>query len=67
MCVLDWHFLFIPATANINITTQWYEFSTKWAFFFFYFLTYSVVLVRKLTIPTERPSLVGEVTANFYG
>jgi hypothetical protein len=24
-------------------------------------------VVRKRTIPTERPSLVGEVSANFYG
>jgi hypothetical protein len=27
----------------------------------------SVVVVRKQTIPTERPPLVGEVSANFYG
>jgi hypothetical protein len=27
----------------------------------------SVVLVRKRTIPTERPPLVGEVSANFSG
>jgi hypothetical protein len=26
-----------------------------------------VVLVRKWTIPTERPPLVGEVSANFSG
>jgi hypothetical protein len=26
----------------------------------------SVVLVRKKTIPTERPQPVGEVSANFY-
>jgi hypothetical protein len=30
-------------------------------------LTYSVALVRKLPIPTERPPLVGEVSANFCG
>jgi hypothetical protein len=30
-----------------------------------YLLTYSVALVRKRTIPTERPPLVGEVSANF--
>jgi hypothetical protein len=30
-------------------------------------LTYSVALVRKQTIPTERPSLVGEVSANLCG
>jgi hypothetical protein len=30
-------------------------------------LTYFVVLVRERTIPTERPPLVGEVTANFCG
>jgi hypothetical protein len=29
--------------------------------------TYSVVLVRKRTIPIERPPLVSEVSANFYG
>jgi hypothetical protein len=28
---------------------------------------YSVAPVRKRTIPTERPPLVGEVNANFYG
>jgi hypothetical protein len=27
----------------------------------------SVALVRKRTIPTERTSLVSEVSANFYG
>jgi hypothetical protein len=27
----------------------------------------SVVLVRKRTIPTERPPLVGEVSAHFCG
>jgi hypothetical protein len=27
----------------------------------------SVALVRERTIPTERPSLVGEVNANFWG
>ena len=27
----------------------------------------SVALVRKRTIPTERPPPVGEVSANFYG
>jgi hypothetical protein len=26
-----------------------------------------VALVRERTIPTERPPLVGEVSANFYG
>jgi hypothetical protein len=25
----------------------------------------SVVLVRKRTIPTERPPLIGEISANF--
>jgi hypothetical protein len=29
--------------------------------------TNSVVSVRKQTIPTERPPLVGEVSANFSG
>jgi hypothetical protein len=32
-----------------------------------YLLTYSVALVHKRTIPTERPPLVGEVSANFCG
>jgi hypothetical protein len=30
-------------------------------------LTNFVALVRERTIPTERPPLVGEVNANFYG
>jgi hypothetical protein len=30
-------------------------------------LTNSVALVREQTIPTERPPLVGEVSANFCG
>jgi hypothetical protein len=30
-------------------------------------LTYSVALVRKRTIPIERPPLVGEISANFCG
>jgi hypothetical protein len=30
-------------------------------------LTNSVALVRELTTPTERPPLVGEVSANFCG
>jgi hypothetical protein len=29
--------------------------------------TNSAVLVRKRTIPTERPPHVGEVSANFFG
>jgi hypothetical protein len=32
-----------------------------------YLLTYAMALVRKRTIPTERPPLVGEVSANFCG
>jgi hypothetical protein len=32
-----------------------------------YLLTYSMALVRKRTIPTERPPLVGELNANFCG
>jgi hypothetical protein len=28
---------------------------------------YLAFLVRGQTIPTERPSLVGEVSANFFG
>jgi hypothetical protein len=34
---------------------------------FIYLLTYPVALVRKRTIPTELPPLVGEVNANFCG
>jgi hypothetical protein len=30
-------------------------------------LTYSVAVVRKRTIPTERPPIVGEASANFCG
>jgi hypothetical protein len=30
-------------------------------------MTDSVALVREWTIPAEWPSLVGEVTANFFG
>jgi hypothetical protein len=30
-------------------------------------LTYSMALVRKRTIPTKRPPLVSEVSANFCG
>jgi hypothetical protein len=30
-------------------------------------LTYYMALVRKRTIPTEQPPLVGEVSANFCG
>jgi hypothetical protein len=30
-------------------------------------LTYTVALVIKRIIPTERPPLVGEVSANFCG
>jgi hypothetical protein len=30
-------------------------------------ITYSVVLVRRRTIPTERPPLVGIVSATFCG
>jgi hypothetical protein len=30
-------------------------------------VTYSVALVRRRTIPTERPQLVGEVSANVCG
>jgi hypothetical protein len=33
----------------------------------YYKQTNSVALVRKRTIPTERPPLVGEVSANFSG
>jgi hypothetical protein len=32
-----------------------------------YLLTYFVALVRKQTIPTERPPLAGKVSANFCG
>jgi hypothetical protein len=32
-----------------------------------YLVTHSMALVRKRTIPTDRPPLVGEVSANFCG
>jgi hypothetical protein len=34
---------------------------------FYIYLKNSVALVRKRTIPTERPPLVGGVSANFCG
>jgi hypothetical protein len=33
----------------------------------YYYYYYSVALVRKQTIPTERPLLVGKVSANLCG
>jgi hypothetical protein len=33
----------------------------------YHLLASSVALVHERTIPTERPPLVGEVSANFYG
>jgi hypothetical protein len=34
-------------------------------FFFFFFFFFSGALIRQRTIPTERPPLVGEVSANL--
>jgi hypothetical protein len=36
-------------------------------FYYFLYQTNSGALVRKRTIPTERPPHVGEVSANFSG
>jgi hypothetical protein len=41
--------------------------TTTTTFIIIIILTYSVALVRKRTIPTEKPPLVGEVSANFCG
>jgi len=40
---------------------------TKWAKYTYVGKKNSVALVRERTIPTERPPLVGEVSANFCG
>jgi hypothetical protein len=42
-------------TATNKVETQKQTKQTPWR------------LVRKQTIPTERPPLVGEVSANFFG
>jgi hypothetical protein len=48
----------VSVTAVINMMTV-RNFAVK--------TLYSGALVRQLTIPTERPPLVGEVNANFSG
>jgi hypothetical protein len=50
-----------------TLSEQWnIRFShLTWCFGPIYYFTYSVALVRKRTIPTERPPLAGEVGANF--
>jgi hypothetical protein len=40
--------------------------SASWPWLFVIYLTNSVALVRNRTIPTERPPLVGEDSANFW-
>jgi hypothetical protein len=62
----DWRFTanqFILAQNPLRLTTRDF-FATQplrsWSL-------NTVALVRKRTIPTERPSLVGEVSANFSG
>jgi hypothetical protein len=47
---------------NQNCYRNYYNFK-----YYFCQLTYSVALVRKRTILTERQQLVGEVSANFCG
>jgi hypothetical protein len=44
-----------------------YTIYKKCSLLLMFFLLYSMVWVRKRTIPTERPPLVGEVIANFCG
>jgi hypothetical protein len=46
-------------TANYLLSVCFYNQANK--------KTNSVALVRKRTIPNERPPLVGEVSANFSG
>jgi hypothetical protein len=47
------------------LSTEWMVYDTDCRYtLFVYLLTYSVALVRKRTIPTERPPLVGEVSAS---
>jgi hypothetical protein len=46
--------LFVPGTLILRNPSLYTELNT-------------VALVRKRTIPTERPPLVGEVSANFCG
>jgi hypothetical protein len=36
-------------------------------YYYYYYYYYSMASVRERTIPTERPPLVGEVSANFCG
>jgi hypothetical protein len=52
----------ISSKSLVNCTHE-----VEWTPFRTHLLTYSVALVRKRTIPTERPPLVGEVSANFCG
>jgi hypothetical protein len=50
---------FIPSATLGKLTTSYIEYlQTK---------LNSVALVRKRTIPTERPPLVGEISANLCG
>jgi hypothetical protein len=42
------------------MTSAWFPLETAFPFHY-------VVLVRKRTIPTERPPLVGEISPNFCG
>jgi hypothetical protein len=46
--------MFFPAFSFLNILHVWTKLN-------------SVAVVRKRTIPTERPPLVSEVSANLYG
>jgi hypothetical protein len=56
------HSAYIPALFQVIVVKSLYYQNVS-----HHFLTYSVALVRKRTIPTERPPLVGEVNTNFCG
>jgi hypothetical protein len=54
--------LFFYTTLQHEESVDWISIAELWII-----LSYSVVSVLKRTIPTERPPLVGEVSANFCG
>jgi hypothetical protein len=53
-------------TIVIVLYSTCFQFQLSFYFNVTYLPTYSVALVRKRTIPTERPPLVGEVSANTW-
>jgi hypothetical protein len=55
-----------------SMKTYWYSILPPSSYYYYYYyyyylLAYSVALDRKRTIPTERPTPVSEVSANFCG